>query len=354
MENFRKYIRNILLEDLSGGYEHQNDEIVTFDKIDLQKEYSKLNQLLFNGELPSINVEWDKRKGAHGSVHAIKNRYGLSVINGLYMSKFFKIPYWAFKNVLAHEMIHVKNISNSIDDHWYGKRNPHGHHFEKEMNRINSLGLGFKITKIGLGEELDGNTEVSDHIKEKERKFCLLKYKKNTGLYGYKDKTEYGVLIFPNNGSFESARYHIKNIFDNSTKSGRYSGVELVFGDSMDRNFLLYSVRRNIGKRIVWNTIDETKYEKLLSLTRIYDRTEFGNIEKKPETVSDTPLAPTKKETLSIDPNSQEGKDALVAQFRKEQNRATKEKLYDIIQERNPQEKQRLYDEYISNHGEFA
>ena len=41
MENFRKYIRNILLEDLSGGYEHQNDEIVTFDKIDLQTEYSK-------------------------------------------------------------------------------------------------------------------------------------------------------------------------------------------------------------------------------------------------------------------------------------------------------------------------
>ena len=360
MDKFRKYIRNILLEDLSGGYEHQNDEIVTFDKIDLKKEYDKLNALLFDNSLPNIKLDWDKRKGAHGSVHSMRNRYtGTQTIEGLYMSKFFKIPYWAFKNVLAHEMIHVKIISEGIIDHWSGKKSHHGFYFDKEMKRINSLGLGFKITVTGLGDELDHNAEVSDHIKEKNRNFCLLKIKKLYHLQGESEEV-YGIVVFANSGNLSNTVDVINRVYEGSVDRGRYKSVEVTFGNSMNKNLLLFPVRRGLEKgKIISNVLKKNQYDSIISSMNVTSSSQFGNIEKKSQT---EPVEKNigfqdviyKEPKQAIDPNSQEGKDALVAQFRKEQNRVFKEELYDIIQERNPQEKQRLYDEYVSNHGEFA
>ncbi len=360
MEEFRKHIRKILLENLSGYYEHQNDEIVTFDKIDLRKEYEKLNSLLFGGALPHINIEWDKRKGAHGSVRIMRNRYtGASVIEGLYMSKFFKIPYWAFKNVLAHEMIHVKIISEGIVDHWSGRKSHHGFYFDKEMKRINSLGLGFKVTLTGLGDELDGKAEVSDHIKEKNRNFCLLKMRKSYYLHGNPEEI-YGIVVFANSGNLSNTIDVINRVYQGAVERGKYKSIELTFGNSMDKSLLLFPVRRGLEKgKIVSNVLKKNQYDSIISSMNVTNSSQFGNIEKKAQAEPieknvGFPEIIYQKPKRIIDPNSQEGRDILLAYFRKEQNRAAKEELYDIVQERNPQERQRLYDEYVSKHGEFA
>ena len=135
--------------------EIQDEDIVNPSGIDLYIEYDRLNKQLFHGELPKVNMGWNTRKTAHGVVKSVRNsRTGQVFIRSLEISKFLNITYKHFKNVLAHEMIHVYWLSKG--DH---KAN-HGPRFLQQMNRINNMGLGFNVTVKADSSQFTQSTDA--------------------------------------------------------------------------------------------------------------------------------------------------------------------------------------------------
>ena len=64
-------LKTILFEDI-------NNEIISYTKFDLKKEYDRLNRELFNGELPNIPLKWKALTRVGGRVNATFSRaYGL-------------------------------------------------------------------------------------------------------------------------------------------------------------------------------------------------------------------------------------------------------------------------------------
>jgi predicted SprT family Zn-dependent metalloprotease len=153
---------------INEAREHTNDEIVDFNEIDLQHEYNKLNQLLFNGNLQPVTMLWNKRKGAHGVVKGKRNRStGKITLTSLSMSQFLKVPYKFFKDVLAHEMIHVFWMQQDVNA-------KHGPLFKQEMNRINSMGLGFNVSVRSDSSETSKFEVSQDAVRPGMQLVCLL------------------------------------------------------------------------------------------------------------------------------------------------------------------------------------
>jgi hypothetical protein len=153
-------------EEIIISEEPAKDEILDFNEINLYDEYNKLNKLLFNGSLPEVPMKWSNRKRALGHVKFkhFKNTGKISNME-LWISKFFSVTYQQFLNTLAHEMIHIYQLS---------KPNPlsqmdgkHGSDFMKEAQRINNMGLGFNITKTN-GEDLALSQETKEKIQGKK------------------------------------------------------------------------------------------------------------------------------------------------------------------------------------------
>lgn len=115
--------------------------------IDLQKEYDELNTLLFNGELKPVPLKWVKTKNSGGHVHSTKVN-GIETINYLAISNFRNRSYEKFRDILAHEMIHVYILQKNIKE--YGGY--HGVRFQELMNEINKKGFNVTIKDDGEGE----------------------------------------------------------------------------------------------------------------------------------------------------------------------------------------------------------
>ena len=178
INEMKTFIKTLLRESLIGeAKEHTDDEIVDFNEIDLQHEYNKLNELLFNGNLQPVTMLWNKRKGAHGVVKGTRNRLtGKITLKSLSMSQFLKVPYRFFKDVLAHEMIHVYWMQKDIDA-------KHGELFIQEMNRINSMGLGFNVSVKSDSSETSKFEMSSDIVKQgMELVFLLIQTDKEANL----------------------------------------------------------------------------------------------------------------------------------------------------------------------------
>lgn len=174
----KTFIKKLLRESLiDEAKEHTDDEIVDFNEIDLQHEYDKLNNLLFDGQLQPVTMLWNKRKGAHGVVKATRNKFTHKVtIKSLSMSQFLEIPYKFFKDVLAHEMIHVYWLQNDVNA-------GHGPLFIKQMNRINSMGLGFNVS-VRSDSSVTSNFQMSSHAIKKgmELVFSLVQTDKDENM----------------------------------------------------------------------------------------------------------------------------------------------------------------------------
>jgi predicted SprT family Zn-dependent metalloprotease len=172
INEIKTLIKSILRESttpaINEAREHTNDEIVDFNEIDLQHEYNKLNQQLFNGNLQPVTMLWNKRKGAHGVVKGKRNRNtGKITLTSLSMSQFLKVPYKFFKDVLAHEMIHVFWMQQDVNA-------KHGPLFKQEMNRINSMGLGFNVSVTSDSSETSKFEVSQDAVKPGMQLVCLL------------------------------------------------------------------------------------------------------------------------------------------------------------------------------------
>lgn len=234
-----------LMSILNEIREHADDEIVDFNEIDLQQEFSKLNKLLFNNQLQSVTMLWNTRKVAHGVVKATKNRVSGEIrIVSLSMSQFLKIPYKFFKDVLAHEMIHV---------YWLQKgrfKEQHGPLFQQEMHRVNSLGHGFNVTVRGDSSNFELSQEA---VKQGlELVFTIIST----------DRQREKMLSVMTYQTYKKEAKLIGNLYQNLAKK-KYSQVQGEFYKSTNPILQKYKIQRSFGRSISYSNIDEQKYEEL-------------------------------------------------------------------------------------------
>lgn len=220
--------------------EYNDDDIINTNDINLQHEYDKLNQLLFGGQLPKVPLEWSNRRTALGHVRSLYNRgTGEVKIEYLAMSKFFATPYRVFKDVLAHEMIHVKTISE-------GKRDiggKHGYYFNNEANRINSMGLGFHITDKN-SEQL----EMSAHAVSKVKPMIAILLNID-GKYGLMRASP---ALYAAQG-IDS----IANLFQHLVNHGKYRKVEITVIETSNPQVFKVPEKRDLRRGATYIWIDD-------------------------------------------------------------------------------------------------
>ena len=225
--------------------EHTDDEIVDFKEIDLRHEFDKLNKLLFNNELHAPVLQWHTRKTNHGFVRFSRNRLtGEHTILSLNMSKFLKIPYKFFKDVLAHEMIHLYWLEQGD---W--KEN-HGFKFIQQMNRINSMGLGFNVTIRGGSEKFG----VSDEVAKQGMELVVFFVKT--------DKSRGWQLSVTKPQTYKTEGKHISKLYQNLTNKNKFQNVVGEFYLSRNVDLQKYPVQRSFVRSISFNTVEDETYEK--------------------------------------------------------------------------------------------
>jgi hypothetical protein len=212
------------------------DDMVDFDQINLQYEYAKLNDMLFNGELPKVPMMWDKTKTAHGRLKKWTRRdTGKVVKMEMMVSRFYDVPYKVFRNTLAHEMIHVFQAINDIEE---GDGN-HGQVFHREMNRINGMGLGFNVSvKLDI-TKLD--LKVSGSVKAVRLVAVVLTFNDNEKVLS---------ILTPN--CYQNDMIHLANIFEYSIRKGEYTKVEASIFDTQIPSLRRLKANSSIKKTISW------------------------------------------------------------------------------------------------------
>lgn len=240
-------IRKAILEMarmLAEAKQHTDDEIVDFDEIDLQGEFDKLNGLLFGGKLQPVQMIWNTRRSAHGTVKAQRDRRtGKITIKSLAISKFLDVPYKVFKDTLAHEMIHVCLLQQGIND-------GHGFRFKSEMSRINSMGLGFNVSVT-----LDSSSfELSKHaqVKAKELVFFLIDNNQRKNMV---------VVTTPN--IYQREGSEVEALYGRLVKAGKYRWVKGEIFKSSDPNLMKYSQNRTFKTKVSFLEVDQSVADQL-------------------------------------------------------------------------------------------
>jgi hypothetical protein len=217
------------------------DEIVDFKNIDLVYEYEKLNDLLFNGELPKkggpirIEFAWSKRKSAHGTTQSwVEKATGKIVKIVITVSKFFDVKYSLFRDVLVHEMIHVYQAVNRVVE-------PNGNHgpvFHREMKRINGMGLGFDVDiVVNVGKH---ELVISKDIKALDLVAVILNIDGETAV----------AVLTPN--CYENDAKSLSDIFDYNTRKGKYKKVEAEIYKTKIPILRRFKVNKSIKNTLSW------------------------------------------------------------------------------------------------------
>lgn len=228
--------------------EYQDDDIIDPTRVNLRDEYRKLNTQLFNDELPTVPMKWSNRKGNLGHVRAQINRVTREAkIAYLAISSFHAMPYKIFRNTLAHEMIHVKLLSNGQDD----PHSHHGHAFHSEGRRINDMGLGYNITTRS-----EDQLEVSDLAMKKasgKSFICMI-----LEIDGRK------MLNVTTQRVYDAEGQNVFNLFQKLVNRGKYREVNIMVVESSDPELIKYRVSRTFQRGLSYAPISDELLDRLL------------------------------------------------------------------------------------------
>lgn len=332
------------------AYEHTNDEIVTFENIDLEHEFNKMNKLLFNGELQMFPLDWSTSRARHGHV-SFRRWYDGTVekIHGLFLSKFFKKPYANFKDVLAHEMIHVKNLQDDMKSKRRVTKG-HGYDFIREMNRINAMNLGFTVTVTE-----SGSFDVADDVKGRNVYFAIIK------ISGSKNG-DFVTVMIPK--AFEERKTTIERIFNNVIKSGKYKSVVIEYYQSDSPKLLKYSVQRSFNRSISYTPIKPEEIQGIKDLGTFIEKSELGEktandqtnkgIAKNTLTKTDPPKADVPKGLEPTSDRTKELNKKILAMFKASNDKFQKEALFNILKSYNEKTRESLIDAYNQRFGKLG
>jgi len=128
------------------NFEHFLNEKFEFE-YDIKKEFDNLNKLLFDNEVPFPEISFDSHKTRVAWVSS-KGEYNKSGWSNIYdivlhFNKNISLTPEQFKNTLAHEMIHLLLYHRRIFRDYGGD---HGVIFTREMDKINNMNVGIKIS----------------------------------------------------------------------------------------------------------------------------------------------------------------------------------------------------------------
>jgi hypothetical protein len=167
---------------------------MSFKDFPLQKEYDKINQFAFDGKLEPVPLQWNMSKNRMGSVYAIRNSNNKQInITKLELSRYYDLEYKEYRNILAHEMIHVYLFQQGV---WKDIGNiAHGVYFKKKMDELNSK--GFEIT---INDELNHN--ISSSVKRKTSTIILIKYATNKSIIVAPDNKINDIIELIKNNKF--------------------------------------------------------------------------------------------------------------------------------------------------------
>ena len=242
-------LNQIITEEISNIFEivsYNDNDIINPNEIDLYDEYSKLNKLLLNNQLPEVPMKWGGRKRALGHVNAMVNRRtGESRVNDLTISAFHSLPYKTFKNTLAHEMIHVKQLTDGSPY----TSDPHGFKFQHEANRINQMGLGFNITTKS-NEDLG----VSDNVKKNAKRMIGIVLKIDNKLFA--------CTTTPN--VFNSEFENVIKLYQKLVNNEKYRNIEILVVDTNNGDLLKTPMKRTFRNGISYAPISNELLGELL------------------------------------------------------------------------------------------
>jgi hypothetical protein len=239
-----------IINEEVGGFlnEFAEEDMVDSRNINLQKEYDDLNKLLWDGKLPQVLLKFDSKKNGYGRVNGLVNRMTREIkIQHLAISNLYKYTYRQFKNIMAHEQIHVYQMGILKN------RGGHGWDFEREARRINGMGLGFNITAMN-GEDI----LASDQAKEKFGKKKLIAIILN--MDGHYSVT----LTTPNVYNAEFSL--LQNIFEGLVnRRGKYNSVEITVIETSNPELMGFPVSKSFKKSIRSIPLSDRLFEQLLN-----------------------------------------------------------------------------------------
>ena len=242
-----KHLISIINEVVSGFIdeieEYGDEDFINANDVNFQNEYNKLNQQLFNNELPKVPLKWSNRRASLGHVNSLRNRYtGQIRINYLALSAFYKTSYRQFKNTLAHEMIHVKQLNR-------GERGNHGYSFSREADRINAMGLGYAITEANTEK-----IEMSDKTKANAKTLM--------GMIFNIDGKYYLCVTTPS--VYQTEADFVFNLFQKLVDKRKYREVEITVVESRNPQLMAYRLSRTFKRGFSYSPLSDELLGQLL------------------------------------------------------------------------------------------
>lgn len=217
---------------------------------DIKKEFDELNKLLFNNEVPFPEISFDSHKTRVAWVDS-KGTYtkrGLSEVYNivLHFNKNLSLTPEQFRNTLAHEMIHLLLYERKIFNDYGGD---HGVYFTREMDRINNMNIGIKISPK--------NDTISPFQQrpKKEKEFYVI-------FFNWKDEK----ILCP-----FSVKEECEKFWDIAMKSFKISApknITIYLAKTTLNEINFYSVARTT-KNVKQYKIPEELYQKLIDESEI-------------------------------------------------------------------------------------
>lgn len=155
-----KYIRDISLFESEGYIDYEN--------IDLKKEFDEINTRMFDGKVKPVTLRWMNSKNTIGLTSYTDDRKD---IRDVAISNYFKMTLQDFRNVLAHEMIHVYLEQQGIYE-----KDPHGPRFTRMRTDLNKRFPEYNIVKT----ENAADFEPSQHARVKQYGAAVISEKGDT------------------------------------------------------------------------------------------------------------------------------------------------------------------------------
>lgn len=133
------------------------------DKVDLRREYNKFNAKYFNGELPNIKLTWSKTKSAGGQAVGLWNKLtGVIIPKEIKISTFLEMDRDRFDKIMLHEMVHIWQYVNGINER---EKRGHGRTFQQKAKEIgNKAGIIIPLTEDISGMEVSEDVKATQYV----------------------------------------------------------------------------------------------------------------------------------------------------------------------------------------------